>query len=128
MQKVLMKPLHEKEIGNFIVYQNTKLGEGQYGKVYLAKQKDCAGFLACKMISKDRLSRIKKGNEYLKNECTIMKQIKSEHVLKLYDTKETDSHHLLFLQFCNGGDLENLLEIRGTFLEQEGRFFVSQIA
>lgn len=31
------------------------------------------------------------------------------------------------MQYCNGGDLEHLREIRGRFSEQEARFFLSQI-
>jgi serine/threonine protein kinase len=31
------------------------------------------------------------------------------------------------MQYCNGGDLEHLREIRGRFTEQEARYFLSQI-
>ena len=31
------------------------------------------------------------------------------------------------MQYCNGGDLDELRELRGRFTEQEARFFLSQI-
>mgnify|MGYP002641327843 CR=1 FL=1 len=31
------------------------------------------------------------------------------------------------MQYCNGGDLDRLREIRGKFKEQEARYFLSQI-
>jgi serine/threonine protein kinase len=31
------------------------------------------------------------------------------------------------MQYCNGGDLEKLLKIRGKFSEIEARYFLSQI-
>jgi len=31
------------------------------------------------------------------------------------------------MQYCNGGDLDNLRELRGKFKEQEARYFLSQI-
>ena len=31
------------------------------------------------------------------------------------------------MQYCNGGDLDELRKIRGRFSEQEARYFLSQI-
>lgn len=31
------------------------------------------------------------------------------------------------MQYCNGGDLDDLRELRGRFNEQEARYFLSQI-
>lgn len=33
----------------------------------------------------------------------------------------------LFMQYCNGGDLDDLRQLRGRFSEQEARYFLSQI-
>ena len=31
------------------------------------------------------------------------------------------------MQYCNGGDLDDLRQLRGRFREQEARYFLSQI-
>lgn len=31
------------------------------------------------------------------------------------------------MKYCNGGDLDNLRQLRGRFSEQESRYFMSQI-
>jgi serine/threonine protein kinase len=31
----------------------------------------------------------------------------------------------LFMQYCNGGDLDDLRQLRGRFTEQEARYFLS---
>jgi serine/threonine-protein kinase ULK/ATG1 len=81
--------------------------------------------MACKIIKKASLNPRLQQN--LKNEISILSRIQHKNVIQLYDIQKTTNNFYLFMQYCNGGDLEHLREIRGRFSEQEARFFLSQI-
>lgn len=39
------------------------------------------------------------------NEITILKGIKSENIVEIFDVASTSSNVYIFLEFCAGGDL-----------------------
>ena len=43
----------------------------------------------------------------------------SNHIIGLRDTIKTTAHYYLIMEYCNGGDLENLLGQRMTLKEKE---------
>jgi serine/threonine protein kinase len=63
----------------------------------------------------------------LKSEIGILSRIVNPNVIGLYDIQKTVNNFYLFMQYCNGGDLDDLRELRGRFNEQEARYFLSQI-
>ena len=48
-------------------------------------------------------------------------------MIGFYDVQKTANNFYLMMQYCNGGDLEDLRQLRGTFNEQESRYFLSRI-
>jgi serine/threonine protein kinase len=60
----------------------------------------------------------------LKNEINILTKINSPQVIKLIDIQRTSNNYYLFMELCNGGDLEKLKEIRGRFTEIEARLIL----
>ena len=116
-----------KQIGNYVLTTHF-LGRGQFGEVVLAhpqKSDRQKVLMACKIIKKSRLT--KKMQQNLRNEIGILSRIESTNVIQLYDIQKTPNNFYLFMQFCNGGDLEHLLRERERFSEQEARFILSQI-
>lgn len=63
----------------------------------------------------------------MKNEINILTKIKSPHVIQLHDLQKTENNFYLIMELCNGGDLNNLKEIRGRFKEQEARVILQQL-
>ena len=51
--------------------------------------------------------------EKLKREVNIQKQLKSNHIVRLLDISQTDNNLYLFLEYCNGGSLEDYLKKNG---------------
>jgi serine/threonine protein kinase len=45
-------------------------------------------------------------------------------VIGLKDLQKTENNFYLVMEYCNGGDLENLKEIRGKFKENEARMIL----
>ena len=134
-QNQIYQPAAQKIVGDYAL-TSTVLGKGQYGEVILARRADGvsnaanaaptnqkADWLACKVIKKSSLNSLLQEN--LKREISILSRIRSKHVIGFYDIQKTLNNFYLFTQYCNGGDLDDLREIRGRFTEQEARYFLS---
>jgi serine/threonine protein kinase len=92
-------------------------------KCYL--KSDPSSVYACKVIKKSSLGPKLFNN--LKNEINILTKISSPWVIKLFDLQRTENNFYLIMEFCNGGDLENLKDIRGKFTEIEARIMLQQL-
>lgn len=130
-----------KIVGDYTL-TSTILGKGQYGEVVLARLKNVGDdgkknaqnnnqdqrqnkreWLACKVIKKQNLNPALQQN--LKSEIGILSRIRSPYVIGFYDIQKTINNFYLFMQYCNGGDLDDLRQLRGRFTEQEARYFLS---
>jgi len=78
------------------------LGSGASGEVYLVTHKKTKEKFACKIIKKD-------GNmndaESMATEIEIMKRVRHQHVVSLYEIFESSSCMWLILELVDGGDL-----------------------
>ena len=64
----------------------------------------------------------------LQQEISILQKLNfHQNVIMLHDIQETANNYYMFMQYCNGGDLAELLRIRGRFSEIEARCFLSHI-
>jgi serine/threonine protein kinase len=83
---------------------------------------DPTKIFACKVILRKSLSARLFNN--LKNEIHILSKINSPYVIGLKDLQKTENNFYLIMEYSNGGDLENLKEIRGRFSEVEARMIL----
>lgn len=78
------------------------LGQGASGEVWLVTKKDTGEKFACKIIQKD-------GNmndaESMATEIEIMKRVRHQNVVSLYELFESASCMWLILELVDGGDL-----------------------
>ena len=63
----------------------------------------------------------------LESEIAILQKLTSPHVVSLIDLQKTTNNYYIFLEFCNGGDLNNLVELRKRIDERSARILTSQI-
>ena len=119
-------PQITKKVGRFYLTDHL-LGEGMHGKVYLARSANENVFeiFACKVIEKRKLT--KQAAESLRQEVEISRKIKSANVVRLYECEETVHRYYLFMQYCNGGDLDGLLALRPRLTEAEAKFVLKAI-
>ncbi|EGR27261.1 protein kinase domain protein [Ichthyophthirius multifiliis] len=96
-------------------YQVFKMiGKGSFAKVYLATKKSTPGSqFAIKAFNKEFMSTQHKGKESLINEIYIMRQLNSEHLLRLYEVYETSNSIYFVLDIVNGGELLNRVREKG---------------
>lgn len=88
------------------------LGEGSYGSVYLAEKKFSQNgpeFVAIKKF----LMRDKKSYQSFKNELKILKNIKSDYLIKILDYYKDSSYMYMVMEYAPNGDLEQY--IRSVF-------------
>ena len=127
-----LPPGDYKKLDNYI-YQDKGpgvcLGQGSYGTVYKAyDSSDNYKLVAVKVIP---INLILKDEEELKcfmRELDILEQVKDNHFVKLFRTKETKNHVYIFMEYCNGGDLSSILKKKIPLKEDHALEITKQVA
>ena len=105
-------------IKNYIIQET--LGKGAYGIVYKVQKKGTSVIYVIKQISLEGLTE--KEKEEVKQEAFILSSIKSDFVVKYYDSFLEDDNINIVMEYCDGGDLsEFILEKKnnGVLLEEK---------
>jgi len=105
-------------IKNYIILET--LGKGAYGIVYKVQKKGTSDIYVIKQISLEGLTE--KEKEEVKQEAFILSSIKSDFVVKYYDSFLEDDNINIVMEYCDGGDLsEFILEKKniGVLLEEK---------
>jgi serine/threonine protein kinase len=87
---------------------------------------------ACKNIGISYLTNFppeksKKRWNSIVREVVILEMIDSPHVIKFIEFVRTSNNFYLFIEYVNGGSLQNLLDIKGCFPEVVARKILRQI-
>ena len=80
------------------------LGNGAFGKVYLATYRVNGNKYALKVLNKKKLF-VKKQLKYAVGEVNILKKVSSPFIVKLYYAFQTPSSIYMALDHCPYGDL-----------------------
>ena len=94
-------------LGNLKFFQC--IGKGTYGEVYMTKKGEIKEPFATKIVHK-RILKNDKLKDSLKKEIEILRDIKHENIVKLYEVKENNDSFFLVMELCNGGSLSKCLE------------------
>lgn len=86
----------------------SEIGKGMFSTVYKCKNIKTNSIYACKLF--DRIKMSKKSLKNLHDEIQILRNLSSPNIIKLQETFKTKRHYYLIIEYCNGGDLESLLE------------------
>merc|ERR1712000_743161 len=99
------------------------LGSGSYSIVYLGYDKQTQENVAIKVIDKAKLNAT--SQKYLAGEISLMRKLDRgcENVLRLYDVTEDQKNVFLVLEYCSGGDLQQLIKKHKTLDETAARHF-----
>lgn len=88
------------------------LGKGGFAVVFLAERKFDNKKVAIKVYSKDDKKSSKSRSESLRKESDLFRMLKCPQILTYIDFKETQTHILIILEYCNGGDVWSYLKKR----------------
>ncbi|KAL5016889.1 hypothetical protein ScPMuIL_006478 [Solemya velum] len=115
-------------IGDYEYNKKDLIGHGAFAVVFKGRYVKKAVPVAIKSITKKNLA---KSQNLLSKEIKILKELSDlhhENVVALLDCKETTNHVYLVMEYCNGGDLADYLQTKGTLSEDTIAVFLRQIA
>ncbi|GCB76926.1 hypothetical protein scyTo_0016628, partial [Scyliorhinus torazame] len=102
-------------VGKFEYNKKDLIGHGAFAVVFKGRYTEKHDWqVAIKCIQKKNLA---KSQTLLGKEIKILKELKHDNIVALYD-----------FQYCNGGDLADYLHLKGTLSEDTIRLFLQQIA
>lgn len=103
------------------------MGEGMFSTVYLCRDRLTDRVYACKRFRRFRMSKGALKNLYY--EMRILSNLPEDcpHITRLYETVKTQSHFYLVIDYCNGGDIDCLLQERQRLSEAEVRHIYRQV-
>ena len=87
------------------------LGNGSFGKVFLAKHMKRCKLFALKVLNKKKLM-VKKQLRYAVGEANILKKVDCPFIIKLHYSFQTPTHLYMAIDYCPHGDLTEILSER----------------
>lgn len=100
------------------------IGSGGFAKVKLATHIATGEKVAIKIMDKtslgDDLPRVKL-------EVQALKTLLHQHICRLYQVIETESHYFMVIEYCSGGELFDHIVEKNKLSETESRKFFRQI-
>ncbi|KAL9643285.1 hypothetical protein ABK040_014741 [Willaertia magna] len=97
-----------KTLGNYILLKGKLIGKGAYAEVFEGYRKDDKLPVAIKVIPRNKLND--KLMRSLESEINVMKKIKSDYVIKLYEVHRSKRNFYLILEICYGGELNKFMK------------------
>lgn len=111
------------------------LGQGQYGKVKLAINKDTEEQVAIKIMKRKNAAQA--FLDLIDNECAVHSQLKHTNIIELKDysaqgvekrpSGRSREVYYLALELAKGGELFDYISQTGEFSEDVGRYYFHQL-
>ncbi|CAL4971265.1 unnamed protein product [Urochloa decumbens] len=102
-----------------------QLGQGNFAKVYYARNLTSGQGVAIKIIDKDKVTRVGLIVQ-IKREISIMRLVKHPNVLQLFEVMASKSKIYFVLEYAKGGELFNKIS-KGKFSEDVARRYFHQL-
>eukprot|EP00746_Dinoflagellata_sp_MGD_P142917 gnl/MRDRNA2_/MRDRNA2_75815_c0_seq1.p1 gnl/MRDRNA2_/MRDRNA2_75815_c0~~gnl/MRDRNA2_/MRDRNA2_75815_c0_seq1.p1 ORF type:complete len:604 (-),score=95.79 gnl/MRDRNA2_/MRDRNA2_75815_c0_seq1:633-2381(-) len=118
------KRMRAKSIGHYILGKT--IGEGTFGKVKLGTHILTGEKVAVKILEKERIVDVA-DVERVAREIHILKLIRHQHVIQLYEIIETPRQLYLIMEYCSGGELFDHIVASGRVRERDAVRLFHQI-
>ena len=103
------------------------LGRGQFGRVYLARERRTKYIVALKVMSKDKILH-NRFEHQLRREIEIQSHLRHPHILRMYGYFWDHEKIYLILEYAQGGELYKQLVVRKTLDETSSAQIIVQLA
>ncbi|XP_055017992.1 serine/threonine-protein kinase ULK1a isoform X2 [Boleophthalmus pectinirostris] len=113
-----------ESIGKFEFSRKDLIGHGAFAVVFKGRHRQRHWEVAIKCINKKNLA---KSQSLLGKEIKILKELKHDNIVRLFEYQEIGGCVYLVMEYCNGGDLAEYLHSKGTLSEDTIRIFLQQI-
>ncbi|CAL0320210.1 unnamed protein product [Lupinus luteus] len=96
------------------------LGEGNFGKVKLAKDTYSGQFFAVKILEKNKIIDLN-NTDQIKREIATLKVLKHPNVVRLYEVLASKTKIYMVLEYVTGGELFDKIQSKGKLTEAAAR-------
>lgn len=96
-----------------------QLGEGMFSVVKLGSHKETGDSFAIKIITKNKMEEFDR--KCLEEEITILKDLRHERIIRLYDVFDENEYIYLVTEKVMGGELFQRLVQKSNYTEAEAR-------
>ncbi|KAG0203274.1 hypothetical protein BGX33_009214 [Mortierella sp. NVP41] len=103
-----------------------KMGDGAFSNVYKAYDTKMDRLVAVKVVRKFELNAHQRAN--ILKEVQIMRQLKHQGIVELYEFSESNEHYFLVLELAPGGELFHRIVKLTYFSEDLTRHVIVQVA
>jgi len=103
------------------------LGNGKFGRVYLAREKKSKFIVAIKCMNKKQLSKSNFEHQ-LRREIEIQSHLRHPNILRMYGYFYDEKKVYLILEYSIGGELFGKLQDAGTFSERKSARIIKELA
>lgn len=114
-----------QKIGDYLLTK--RLGQGQYGTVWLGMNLKTGETFAVKKVDRSRIDFNSLLKRLLQTEISIMHEINHPNIMHLFELLTSSKNYYLVIQYCNQGDLEAYMkEKRIAFFEERDAVLLFQ--
>ena len=114
----------EDILSDYILKKN--IGEGTFGIVKLAIKKSTTEKVAIKILEKDKMTS-EDDIERVRREIDILQRMHHINIIKIIDLKEDEEKLYIIMEFCEKGELFNLIVNKQFLEEKEASYFYYQL-
>ena len=109
---------------NYKIIKN--IGKGNFSTVKLAIDKETGEKIAIKILDKEKIKNIH-DMKRIEREISMVKNIAHLNIAKVLDIKEDDSKYYIIMEYCEKGELFNLILEKRKLNEEESAYYFYQI-
>lgn len=123
-RRFLSQPSKELSISDRYEFRET-LGTGAFSRVFLAECLPKPGaMVAIKCIDKKAL---RGKEESLENEIRVLRKLRHNNIVQLYDTYEEQAYVYLVMELVTGGELFDRIVAKGSYTERDASNLIRQV-
>ncbi|CAI0649520.1 unnamed protein product, partial [Colletotrichum noveboracense] len=124
---IMVYPLQSQLLYKEMFSIKSLLGEGKFGKVYVAREKSSGFICALKVLSKQALCMLE-AEERAFYEVECQRNLRHPGILRFYGHFHDPQNVYLVLEYTCGGDLYDHIQSNGPFDEDECARYMAQMA
>ncbi|KAL6305073.1 kinase-like protein [Sparassis latifolia] len=119
------RPKGSYRLSDFIIQRT--LGTGSFGRVHLVRSKHNLRFYAIKVLSKERIVRMKQIS-HTRNEQMMLQAVQHPFIVNLWGTFQDSANLYMVMDFVPGGELFTLLRRSNRFPDPVAKFYSAEVA
>ena len=114
-----------KQIGDYLL--NDEIGSGGFAKVVLGTHIPTGEKVAIKIMDKEQILSDELNRERVLSEIAILKIVRHNNIIKLYEVMETPKNIYLVMEYCDGGELFDYIVSKQHLSEKQACEFFQEI-